>query len=169
MASPCGFLVSSWYQPPRRSRHLPSYSSSANTWTSCDQPQQHATHPQPHPQWSPGLDPHIPAAGHHTLGLVATIEQTAQSNHPHGQNTIAMLGQQVTVSADRVKPAYIWERTQHDTGSPPAQPRPAALQWNQSHRPRLQELCASGALCTSWLVSPPRLSSLGGGIPTCSL
>lgn len=39
---------------------------------------------------------------------------------------IVVRGQQVTVSADRVKPAYILEGTQHDittnTGSPPAQP-----------------------------------------------
>ena len=34
-------------------------------------------------------------------------------------------GRQVTISADRVKPAYILEGTQHDTGSLPAQPRSA--------------------------------------------
>ena len=37
--------------------------------------------------------------------------------------TIVVRGRHVTVSADRVKPAYILERTQHGTGSPPAQPR----------------------------------------------
>jgi cleavage and polyadenylation specificity factor subunit 1 len=35
---------------------------------------------------------------------------------------IVVRGRQVTVSADRVKPAYLMEGTQHDTGSPPAQP-----------------------------------------------
>jgi hypothetical protein len=54
--------------------------------------------------------------------LVATVQRTAQSNHLHRQNTIAVRGQQVTVSAEQVKPAYILERTQHDTGSPKAQP-----------------------------------------------
>jgi len=36
--------------------------------------------------------------------------------------TIVVHGRQVNVSADRVKPAYVLEGTQHDTGSPPAQP-----------------------------------------------
>jgi hypothetical protein len=35
---------------------------------------------------------------------------------------IVVRGRQVTVSDDRVKPAYLMEGTQHDTGSPPAQP-----------------------------------------------
>lgn len=48
MASPCIFLVSSWFQPPQRSRHTSSNSSSAATWTSCEEPQQHTTHPWPH-------------------------------------------------------------------------------------------------------------------------
>ena len=37
--------------------------------------------------------------------------------------TIVVRGRQVNVSADRVKPAYVFEGTRHDTGSPPAQPR----------------------------------------------
>jgi len=36
--------------------------------------------------------------------------------------TIVMRGRQVNVSADRVKPAYVMDGTQHDTGIPPAQP-----------------------------------------------
>jgi hypothetical protein len=36
---------------------------------------------------------------------------------------IVVCGRQVTVSADRVEPAYILEGNQHDTCSPPAQPR----------------------------------------------
>jgi hypothetical protein len=47
MASPCGFSESSLIHPPRRSGHLPSYSSSAAAWTSCDQPRQHAIHTLP--------------------------------------------------------------------------------------------------------------------------
>jgi hypothetical protein len=38
---------------------------------------------------------------------------------------IVVRGRQVNVSADRVMPAYILEGSQHDTGSPPAQPRSA--------------------------------------------
>jgi len=38
---------------------------------------------------------------------------------------IVVRGRQVTVSADRMKPAYLMEGTQHDTGSPPAQPSSA--------------------------------------------
>jgi len=37
--------------------------------------------------------------------------------------TIVVRGRHVTVSADRVKPAYILERTQHRTDNPPGQPR----------------------------------------------
>jgi len=36
--------------------------------------------------------------------------------------TFSVRGRQVTVSTDRVKPAYTLEETQHDTGSPQAQP-----------------------------------------------
>ena len=36
--------------------------------------------------------------------------------------TLSVRGRQVTVSTDRVKPAYILEETQQDTSSPPAQP-----------------------------------------------
>jgi len=36
--------------------------------------------------------------------------------------TLSVRGRQVTVSTDRVNPAYILEETQHDTGCPPAQP-----------------------------------------------
>ena len=39
--------------------------------------------------------------------------------------TIVVRGRQVTVSADRVKPAYVLEGTQHDADSPPVQPRSA--------------------------------------------
>ena len=45
VASPCGFTASFWHQPPLSSRHSPAYSSSAATWTSCDQPRQQAIHP----------------------------------------------------------------------------------------------------------------------------
>ena len=102
MASPCGSPASSLYQPPRRSRHPPSYSSSAATWTNCDQPQQHATRC--------ALEP--PYSGPHKV--IARTDKTLAN---------VVRGRQVNVSVDRVKPAYVLEGTQHDTSSPPAQPR----------------------------------------------
>jgi len=49
--------------------------------------------------------------------------------------TFSVRGRQVTVSTGQVKPAYILEETQHDTGTPPAQPcrastKPVANQFN---------------------------------------
>jgi hypothetical protein len=55
-----------------------------------------------------------PYSGPHKV--IARMEKTLK---------IDVRGRQVTVSADRVKTAYILEGTQHDTGSPPAQPSSA--------------------------------------------
>jgi len=97
--------VSSLYQPPRTSRHPPSYSSSAITWTSCDQPQQHAMHLRPHsstrifgtrPTCSCGRTPHGAPWSHHTPA------------HTDKTLTIVVRGRQVSVSADR---AYVLEGT----------------------------------------------------------
>ena len=72
---PCGFPVSSYYQPPQRSSHSPSYSNSAAIWSSCHQPQQHAMHPRPHsstsisgtrPTCSCGRTPHAASWRHQT-------------------------------------------------------------------------------------------------------
>jgi hypothetical protein len=56
-----------------------------------------------------------------------TLQRATQSNRQHGQVTIIARERQVTVSAYRVKPAYISNGTQHETGSPPAQPRNAPM------------------------------------------
>jgi transposase InsO family protein len=74
---------------------------------------------------------------------------------------IHVRGRQVTVSADRVKPAYKLEGTQHDTSS--HQPSPAALQQNQSHQLSLQGLHAPSALYASPFGSPPKLFPPPGG------
>ena len=55
--------------------------------------------------------PHATPWSHHTA---ARTDKTL---------TTVVRGWQVNVSADRVKPAYIFEGIQHDTSSPPAQPR----------------------------------------------
>jgi cleavage and polyadenylation specificity factor subunit 1 len=59
------------------------------------------------------LDP--PYSGPHKI--IARTDKTL---------TLSVRGRQVTVSTYRVKPAYILEETQHDTGSPPAQPSSAS-------------------------------------------
>ena len=70
-------LVYVLYQPPRRSRHPPSYSGSAATWTSCDRPHQHAMQPRPHsptsisgtrPTCSCGRTPHDAHWSYHRAG-----------------------------------------------------------------------------------------------------
>ena len=43
-------------------------------------------------------------------------------------HTIVVRGRHVTVSTDRVKPAYLLGGNQHDGGSPPAQPSKAPTQ-----------------------------------------
>ena len=82
--SPCVSPVSSLYQPPLRSRHPPSYSSSAATWTSCDQPQQHAMHPRPHSSTrTSGTQPTCSCGGTPHAAPGATIQRPAQRNCPH--------------------------------------------------------------------------------------
>jgi len=60
--------------------------------------------------------------------------------------TIVVRGQQVNVSADRVKPAYVLDGTQHDTGSPPGQPcsdpdKPVKTTWPT------QATCSGRTVC----------------------
>jgi hypothetical protein len=119
MASPCGSLVSSWYKPPRTSRHPSSYSNSAATWTSCGQPWRHAIHPRLHSSTR--------TSGTRTTCSCGKTPFAAPWNHltaarMHKTFKIVVRGQ-VTVYADRIKPAYILGGKQHDTGSPQAQPR----------------------------------------------
>jgi hypothetical protein len=72
---PLRVLSEFWYHPPSRSRHPSSYSSSAATWTSCGQPQQHTTHPRPQsstrtsgtrPTYSCGRTPYAETWSHPT-------------------------------------------------------------------------------------------------------
>jgi hypothetical protein len=128
MASPCGFPVSSWYHPPLRSRHPSSYSSSAATWTSCDQPQQHATHPRPHSSLKDLRE------STHVFLRQDAIRRALEPPYSGPQKVIArtdkilkidVRGRQVTVSTDRINSAYILEGTQHDNGSPQAEPSSA--------------------------------------------
>jgi hypothetical protein len=70
-----------WYQPPRRSMHPSSYSSSTATWTILDQPQQHAFHPVPN--FSIRISETRPTRRItfcHTPLVGTTVQRPAQSN-----------------------------------------------------------------------------------------
>jgi len=70
--------------------------------------------------------------------------------------TIVVRGRQVNVSADRIKPAYVLEVTQHETEGPPAQPSPTAIQRNLLRRLGLNRLLAQDALYASQLGLPAK-------------
>lgn len=69
-------------------------------------------------------------SNHVFLGIETTSNALSQQRDPlkviaHTDKTLTIVvrGRQVNVSADRVKPAYLFEGTQHDTGRPIAKPR----------------------------------------------
>jgi len=72
---------------------------------------------------------------------------------------------QDSVSADRVKPAYLLEGTQHNTGSPPAQPCSDPVK--PVTTTNLHRLDAQDALYASQLGSSPKLSSPWVGVVMC--
>ena len=67
----------------------------------------------------------------------------ARSDKTH---TLSVRGLQVTVSTDRVKPAYILEETQHDTGNPKDQP------------------CSASPKPVATTIQPPRTTRCGRSV-----
>jgi hypothetical protein len=118
------FLVNSWYQPHRRFKHPPSYSSSAATYTACEQtPAAHHASPNTFVHKDLRNTTHVflrqdvirralepPYSGPHKV--ITRTDKTL---------TIVGRGREVKVSADRVKPAYNLDENQRESSSPPAQ------------------------------------------------